>query len=106
VSDRNAPRTSVRIGRLRLSLDGGAGHEHRVRPMITQALQMLQRHLHTQTVRDQLPPTTYLRALSVPTLRLDLRALSNESVAQRVADSLAAALHHGTRVQARDGGNR
>ena len=85
-------RVSVHVGRLRLSLGDGAGHEHRVRPIVTRALHLLQHRLRAEAGAGVPWPSLHVHTLHVPAMRVALQATSDEGVAERVADAMHRAL--------------
>jgi hypothetical protein len=82
---------SVRVGRLRLAVGDGAGHEHRVRPIVARALHLLHERLGAEA-RAGAWSSVRVGALRVPVLRLDLRTTSDDGAAERMAEALHAAL--------------
>lgn len=81
----------LKIDQLRLNIEGAAGHEYRVRPIVSRAIALLPDRLERQ-LGKQPPGTNNLDALQVPPLRLDLRAAGDEQAAQALADAIVEAL--------------
>jgi hypothetical protein len=81
----------LKIDQLRLNVEGAAGHEYRVRPIVSRAMALLPDRLERR-LGKQLPAPGNLGALQVPPLRLDLRAAGDEQAAQALADAIVEAL--------------
>jgi hypothetical protein len=81
------------VDRLRLRFANAAGHEHRMRPITRRALELL----HLRLREELLAAGVHLESLSldtlvVPPMNLDLGTLSDDGVAQKVAETMYTAL--------------
>jgi hypothetical protein len=92
MSAHGTSRVSVRIGHLRLALGDGAGHEHRVRPIVTRAMHLLHQRLCAEAATGVSWPSMRVHTLRVPAVRLAMAAMSDDGVAERMAEALHGAL--------------
>lgn len=80
----------VQIDRLRLQFAGAAGHAHRAQPITRRALELLRWRM----LAAGMPAAALeLPALTMPRIALDLRAVSDEAAAEKVAEAMYTALH-------------
>ena len=71
----------VKIGCLRIEMEGAAGHEHRVRPIASRAAQILAQRLQEQT------GSYSLEGMQAPAVSLDLNSSTDEDAARAIANS-------------------
>ena len=81
---------TVRIHRLDLRLVGWAGHDHRVRPVVWRALELLRSRLGAD--RAAWPGEHAVARLTVPAIEVDLGLAGDEAVAARLAEAMHQAL--------------
>jgi hypothetical protein len=83
----------LKIDRMRLSIANAIGHEHRVRPILIRALELLRMRLrHGLLVPGARLDHLNLETLRVEPLKMDLRVLSDEVVAEKVAEAMFTAV--------------
>jgi len=83
----------LNINHLRLKFANAAGHEPRVQPATRRALELLRLRLRDELLASgaQLD-SLHLETLVVPALKVDLRFMSDEALAEKVAEALYTAL--------------
>jgi hypothetical protein len=81
------------IDHLNLRIASASGHEHRIRPITRRALELLRLRLRDELLAaDARMDDQWLANLSLPALRVDLASLSDEAVADQLADAMYSAL--------------
>ena len=79
----------VRIGSLSASVQNGAGHEHRMTPIVHRAASVLAERLQKQATNGSDAGLRSLRVESLATtpVNLNLRVTSNEQAARAIASA-------------------
>jgi hypothetical protein len=79
----------VSVGRLRVRVTGAAGSEHRVRPIVRRAVELMAERLRADGARATTAGApARVGGLNIPPLAADLRHLSDEAAAARLADAI------------------
>lgn len=83
----------LKIDHLNLNIEDVAGHEHRIRPIITRAFGILAGRLGERWATGQrMPDTKNIEKLSVPPINLGLNRMSDEQAADYIAKTVLEAL--------------
>jgi hypothetical protein len=83
----------INLDQLNLRFSNTAGHAHRVQPITRRALELLRLRLRNELLASGARlDTLNLETLIVPALNLDMRTLSDEGVAERLAGAMYTAL--------------
>ncbi len=83
----------LKIDRLNLNIENATGHEHRIRPITSRAFSILADGLGERWATGQrLPDTKNIERLSVPPINLSLNQMSDEQVANYIANAVLEAL--------------
>jgi hypothetical protein len=83
----------LRVGHLALTFEDAAGHEHRVRPIVRRAMDILEELAGPELARAGADPSHLtLEAISAGPVAVDLRRDGDEAVARKVAEALLAGL--------------
>jgi hypothetical protein len=80
------------IERLRLRLEPGAGHEHRIGPIARRAAMIFAERLHERLGLEPPPAPARVDQLVGEPVRLDLSRMSDDAAAGRIAGAWLAAL--------------
>jgi hypothetical protein len=80
------------IERLRLRLEPGAGHEHRIGPIATRAAVIFAERLHERLGLEPLPAPALVDQLVADPVRVDLASMSDAAAAGLIAGAWLAAL--------------
>jgi hypothetical protein len=75
----------IDIESLRLDIDGAAGHEHRIRPIASQAAEILAARLQEAQERGLARRGHEAPRLSAGSVQVDLSRTSNEAAARSIA---------------------
>ena len=82
----------VKIDAINLTLTGAAGQEHRIRPILSLAVQRLAERLEAQGAEVESSERREWSALQVPPIMVEMHRMTEAQVAERVADALWEAL--------------
>jgi hypothetical protein len=83
----------VSIDQLHLTFTGIPGHVHRVNPIAQRALALLRLRLRDQLLASSIRlEELSIASLIVPPLELDMRTMSDEGAAEKLADVMYGAL--------------
>jgi hypothetical protein len=88
----------LNIDQLRLNIDNAAGHERRVRPIVTRALELAAERLSVRAAEGRpRPPHEAVGRVDVAPVRVALGRMTDEQAASAIADALLEelALHLG-----------
>jgi hypothetical protein len=79
----------LKIDQLRLNIENGTGHEHRLRPIALRAVVLLADRLDERRAEaGQTPNGQQAKNLRVPPVSLNLNGMSDEQAASAIADAL------------------
>jgi hypothetical protein len=79
----------VKIEQLRLNIEDGTGHEHRLRPIALRAVALLADRLDARMAEGRQKTSGQEReSLRVPPVSLNLNGMSDEQAAGAIADAL------------------
>jgi len=80
----------LQIDQLHLRFAGATGHTHRAQPITRRALELLRWRL----LAAGMPAAALnIATLTMPPVALDLRAVSDEAAAEKIAEAMYTALH-------------
>jgi hypothetical protein len=86
------------IERLRLNVNGAAGHEHRIGPIAARAASLFAERLEARYSERFAQGPGLIEGISAAPIRLDLNRMNDERAANYVADAWLEALALGLKI--------